>query len=271
MARPTLLTNRKFLKLSRILGSDALALGHLEFLWHVANETGNPLLGDAEDVEAMARWTGEAGKLVDALTGCGSAGGRGFIFQRDDGLYEIHDYWHHAPDYVRKRADREAKRREKSDPRRAANGHTKDSDRSLTGQSPPCGRTPAPAPAPAPREESTGAARPPEPPEFLEFKSIFPRRAGSQPWSDALKAANARLREGHTWEEIIDGARRYAEYIRATNAEGTEHVLQAKTFCGPSKRFLEPFDLPASKADRRLAANLSAVDEARRRLFGGEH
>ncbi len=244
MARPTLMTHRKFLKLSRILGSDALALGHLEFLWHVANETGNPILGDAEDVEALGRWHGEPGELVAAMIGCGSAGGAGFIVQRDDGLYEIHDYWHHAPDYVRKRADREAKRQEKQDPRQPMTGQRKASDRSLTGQVTPNGRTPAPAPAPAPKE--TTAAAPP--PEFEEFKSLYPNRAGSQPWPNALKAIRARLREGHTWTEILDGVRRYARFVRAEGNEGTSYVLQAATFCGPSKRFLEPFPLPEPKA-----------------------
>ena len=117
------------------------------------------------------------------------------------------------------------------------------------------------------KDLSTAAAPPCEPPEFAELKSIYPRRAGSEPWSLALKAATARLREGHTWAEILEGARRYAAFIRATGAERTQHVLQAKTFCGPSKRFLEPFDLPATKADTRLAANLSAVDQARQRIF----
>lgn len=109
------------------------------------------------------------------------------------------------------------------------------------------------------------APQPTSPPEFTDLRSIFPRRAGSQPWDRALKAIHARLREGHTWTEIIDGARRYAEFIRATGKEHTESVLQAATFVGPSKHFLNPYALPASKADTRLASNLSAADEFMRR------
>lgn len=101
--------------------------------------------------------------------------------------------------------------------------------------------------------------------EFADFKMIFPRRAGSQPWDRALKAINARLREQHSWNEILDGARRYAEFIRATGKEHTESVLQAATFVGPSKHFLNPYTLPATKADARLAGNLSAADEFLRR------
>lgn len=99
------------------------------------------------------------------------------------------------------------------------------------------------------RKTTTGAARPDGPPEFEEFKAIFPKRAGSQPWSNALKAIRARLREGHTWAEILDGARRYAVFIQAIGKERTEHVLQAATFCGPSKRFLEQFDPPPEPED----------------------
>lgn len=90
MARPTLFGHRKFIKLARVLGDDARALGHLEFLWHAANETGNPIIGDANDVESLAKWKGEPGALVKALVECGSAGGAGFIDRLDDGRFEIH-------------------------------------------------------------------------------------------------------------------------------------------------------------------------------------
>jgi hypothetical protein len=177
MARPTLFSNRKFLRLAQRLQSEALALGHLEYLWHAANEIGNPVLGDADDVEVTARWRGARGELVAALMECGSAGsGAGFIKRRSDGLYEIHDYWHHAPDYVRKRAKREQARRDSGDKMlpsdrsvtgqngldrsdeqydRSASGQSPVSDRSVTGQIAVSGcgqnglffRTPAPAPA----------------------------------------------------------------------------------------------------------------------------
>lgn len=112
------------------------------------------------------------------------------------------------------------------------------------------------------------ASQPERAPEFADFKSLFPRRAGSQPWDRALKAINARLGEGHTWPEILDGTRRYAEFIRATGKERTDFVLQAATFVGPSKHFLNPYELPATKADSRLANNLSAADEFMRRTEG---
>jgi hypothetical protein len=51
----------------------------------------------------------------------------------------------------------------------------------------------------------------------------------------------------------------------ATGKLNTEHTMQAATFCGPDKHFLADWRLPATKADVRLASNLSAADEFMRR------
>lgn len=100
---------------------------------------------------------------------------------------------------------------------------------------------------------------------LLDFKVAYPERAGDQGWRKAQRAGNARLAEGHTPRELIDGARRYAEYCRATGKVGTEYVKQAATFLGPDKSFLDPWTPPATKADNRLAANLAAADQFMRR------
>jgi hypothetical protein len=180
MARPTLFSHRKLLKLAQRLQSRAIAVGSLELIWHFANESGTPILGDADDIEGLADWRGERGELVAALMECGTAGGgAGFIERRKDGRYEIHDYWHHAPDYVRKRAKRERERREAGDELskndRSVSGRTPQNGQSVTGQNgtrPPVvtgqnrvgspengdfGRTPAPAPAPI---SPSGSERP---------------------------------------------------------------------------------------------------------------
>lgn len=109
------------------------------------------------------------------------------------------------------------------------------------------------------------AARPPSAPEWTRFRLTFPARAGSQPWGKALKAINARIAEGHTWEEIITGAQRYADFIVATGKLNTEYTMQAVRFVGPEKPFLETWAPPPTKADVRLASNLSAADEFMRR------
>lgn len=100
---------------------------------------------------------------------------------------------------------------------------------------------------------------------FALLKSIYPKRSGDQKWHDARKAINARLAEGHTWAEILDGAHRYADWCKATGKLNTETVKQAATFCGPGKPFLDDWTPPATKADVRLAGNLDAAAEFMRR------
>ena len=109
MARPTLFTHRKFARLAADIGSEAAALGHLEFIWAAAGQSGDDLLGDARDVELAARWRGEPGVLLAALMTAGGAAGAGFIEERG-GLYYVHDLFDHAPKFVAKRAEREAAR-----------------------------------------------------------------------------------------------------------------------------------------------------------------
>jgi hypothetical protein len=94
---------------------------------------------------------------------------------------------------------------------------------------------------------------------FADFKFVYPPRAGDQRWRDALRAAHARRAEGHTPDEMIAGARRYAAFVKATGKANTEFVQQAATFLGPGKPFLNPWNLPATKADNRLDANLDTL------------
>lgn len=100
-----------------------------------------------------------------------------------------------------------------------------------------------------------------EPEWFADFKLAYPPRAGDQGWRRAHKAARARQSEGHTPEEIIAGARRYAAFVEATGKRGTEYVKQACSFLGPDKPFLLPWTPPPSKAQVRQDKNLAASME----------
>lgn len=118
MGRPGLSQHRKFRRLVRDLGcGDAAARGYLEFMWDVCYESGEEYLGDSDDVEAAARWEGKRGDLTLALA---SAGGDapGFIELTNGKTdrYQVHDLWHHAPEYVRRRRTREVERRTKTTP-----------------------------------------------------------------------------------------------------------------------------------------------------------
>lgn len=92
---------------------------------------------------------------------------------------------------------------------------------------------------------------------FLNFKLAYPDRAGDQGWRKAQRAANSRMAEGHTPEQFIAGAQRYAAFVIANGNAGTEYVKQAATFLGPDKPFLLPWTPSASKNQLRQDANVA--------------
>ncbi|MCH8871409.1 DUF4373 domain-containing protein [candidate division KSB1 bacterium] len=113
-------------------------------------------------------------------------------------------------------------------------------------------------------EETTTA--PEVPAEFAEFKKAYPQRSGAQPWAKALRTIRARLKEGAQWADLLEGAHRYAAYCAATDRIGTEYILQAATFCGPEKHYLELWKPPATKSvrlqDKNIAAGQAYLDSA---------
>lgn len=105
MPKPTLFDHPKFHRLVHILElPEPYVLGHLEFLWRVGYSSGNPMVGDALDIEIAAKWAGERGKLSAALVAVG------FVDERD-GKFLIHDLHENAPNYVTHRNARENERR----------------------------------------------------------------------------------------------------------------------------------------------------------------
>jgi hypothetical protein len=145
--------HKKFARLARLIGNEVLARGHLELLWEVAYENGDDLVGDAGDLEHLAKWAGAPGALAAAMTEAG-------FVDLEGAQYRVHDLWDHAPDYVRKRRQRENERQEKG----ATLRRSASTDRTVTGQSPPDGGQRPPngrprAPAPAPSQEEAAAAR----------------------------------------------------------------------------------------------------------------
>lgn len=80
--------------------------------------------------------------------------------------------------------------------------------------------------------------------KWIDAKLRYPNRAGGHNDRGAQHAWRARLREGHTWDELFGGMDRYHAYCVATGKVGTEFVMQRKTFCGPAKHFLEEWRVP---------------------------
>jgi hypothetical protein len=91
---------------------------------------------------------------------------------------------------------------------------------------------------------------------FEECRSVYPKRSGSDDKRTAFKAWNARLKEKHTPEAMIAGAKRYAAWCKHTNKAGTEFVMQMATFLGPS-------DPPHFTLDHRAPGQPAPVADAK--------
>jgi hypothetical protein len=106
--------------------------------------------------------------------------------------------------------------------------------------------------------------------EFSRLRADYPRRAGSHRWPDAMKHVRARLKEGHTWEELRNGTRRYAAFIEATGKAGTDKVQQAATFFGTNKGFAEAWEAPAPSAPARRLTKFEQLTAGLALEAGGE-
>lgn len=154
MARPGLEKNVKFKRLVLMLKMPRPHVrGHLETLWEVAYECGEPRIGDSDSIEAAAEWHGEPGILFQALLSCGGPGRAGFIEDCPDsqGEYQIRDLWDHAPEYVQKRRKREDERKSKntnSTDRRSADNGGQRQISAENGAPPSPPHSPSPAPSP---------------------------------------------------------------------------------------------------------------------------
>lgn len=184
VARPTLMSHRKFYRLmARLKLPKWGALGLLEALWQPSYECGDALVGDTLDLAARVDWREDQEVLAAALVECG-------FLDKDGETYTIHDFWHNAPDYVRRRFRRESRRKDKSRPTGEDDepdyGQESPTDQPVTGHRPASDRsggseaecnsfttqsltsrsvndrsrvaTPAPAPAPAPLKEANNIA-----------------------------------------------------------------------------------------------------------------
>jgi len=182
MARPSLERNVKFKRLVIALGLPRpYVRGLLETMWDVAHECGNPVLGCADDVEAAAEWPGDPGVLFVTLSELR------WIDEASNGVWQIHDYWHHAPDYVKKRRQREMERRTNGD----SLAHSADNgrQRQTTADN---GPTPAPAPAPNKGSVKDGAKRKRFTPPTLQDVAAYCRERSNsvdpQAWIDHYTA-----------------------------------------------------------------------------------
>lgn len=117
MARLSLDKNKKLDRLAMGLNAIApgmgrlLARGILETLWGAAYEQADENVGDHIDVANAAGWPGDPLQLVELLHNAGGTTRAGFIdVDSERGGYKLHDFWEHAPGWVKVKAQKNAAR-----------------------------------------------------------------------------------------------------------------------------------------------------------------
>lgn len=83
------------------------------------------------------------------------------------------------------------------------------------------------------------------PQEFELAWQKYPKRPGSNPKRQAFKAWKARTKEGYDPAHMLAGVVRYAKFCKETDKTGTEFVMQAVRFFGPSCEFENEWSPPA--------------------------
>ncbi|MFT4068949.1 helix-turn-helix domain-containing protein [Paraburkholderia sp.] len=76
-------------------------------------------------------------------------------------------------------------------------------------------------------------------PKFEEAWKLYPKREGGNSKQAALKAWNARIREGVDPDMLVSATKAYAIAMQKSGNVGTRYVRQASTFFGPDRHFAE--------------------------------
>lgn len=77
----------------------------------------------------------------------------------------------------------------------------------------------------------------------------YPDRSGSNPKKTAYEAWCKRIEEGHDMDVILRGVDRYVKWCEANQRVGTEYVMQAARFFGPSLEFANAWAVEAKSID----------------------
>ncbi|NYH24675.1 hypothetical protein [Paraburkholderia bryophila] len=101
--------------------------------------------------------------------------------------------------------------------------------------------------------------------DFEAAWGIYPKRAGGNSKTEALKAWTARVKQGKKPDDMIAGVMRYAKFCAAKGNIGTEYVKQASTFFGPSLHFEEAWDIPVA-TERPQSGGFMTTQERNRAI-----
>jgi len=97
---------------------------------------------------------------------------------------------------------------------------------------------------------------------FEQIRKVYPRRTGGQGWGYVKRRIPELVKQGYPFAELLDGAKRYGDFCRATNEK---YVRMARTFYGPDEWWLEDYELPESQQPRKQWEPATVSDEQRRR------
>ena len=123
MAKADLTLNPKFRLLTYLVKEPTPhVVGHLEMMWAGAHTALSPIFRNAQEVEAAAEWDGEVGAWARAVVDTR------FLDLNEDGTYAVHNFWDHAPQWVKQRADRAGINWRDGDPTPAASNGGRHSD-----------------------------------------------------------------------------------------------------------------------------------------------
>jgi hypothetical protein len=99
---------------------------------------------------------------------------------------------------------------------------------------------------------------------FDKLWAVYPKRENRNPKKKAARAWNARIREGIDPERLLEGAVKYAAYIRRARKEFTEFVMMTTTFLGPDENWAEAWD-EFDRNGRRVSSRKGGLTLERQR------
>jgi len=272
------LTHRKTRRLAKALGIPVpCALGVLEALWHVTAEQqpdGGIGRMSNQDIADEMFYDGDADELILTLESSG------WIDAREDCGYCVHDWHEHADSYVHaflaKRTLLFVTGQFPDIPHSAFNADTRkriasefaqkypdvpqDSPGQVPDKSEPVPSIPEPVPVPEPIIKkptvSISCA------DWAEFLAVYPKRKGDLCKAKGEEKFKSLLKSGQSPGEIIAGAKRYSDFLRATDKYATEFVKQIPTFLN-GRAWEESWDVPSPPGLLSKIEQLNAQREAR--------
>ena len=101
--------------------------------------------------------------------------------------------------------------------------------------------------------------------DMTRFETIwdaYPPRQGANK-KEALRQYSARIRQGASHDDIFDGVKRYAEYVRKLNKE-PEYIKLPSTFLGRAEHFRLPWSVPVEQARGHHLAQTDTIAETKK-------